>query len=519
MRSGSSANRTPVLCALGPEEPGVILCAAPGLWSGQSVALGEDGETGSNDSVVVQVLAFCVVGLSGGTVRSADWRAVNDVPRTCYAKNGEVHLAYQVLGQGPADLLLVWGGPNHLDLLWENVHPARLLRRFTEFSRLIHLDQRGTGLSDRVPVSKLPTLEERARDIGAVMDSAGSERAVILGESDGGLSAMLFAATYPERTTGLVLWGTLARGSPDADYPWGPSPELVHGFLDAVEHSWGEPVGVELIFPSRAGDERFCSWWGRNMRAAASPAAARALMEMTVETDVRPILPAIHVPTLVMHRTGDMLFSVEGARYVARCIPDARFIEFPGQDHVFWADDDDVFAALEEFVTGQPARPRSDRVLATTLFTDIVGSTERAAAVGDRKWKHLIHGHYEFAGPLLERYDGRLVRTTGDGLLACFDGPGRAIGCAAAIRDSARSMGIEIRAGIHTGEIEVLEDDIAGIAVHIAQRVQGRAGPGEVLVSSTVKDLVAGSGLEFEDRGEHELKGVPGLWRVFAVVC
>jgi class 3 adenylate cyclase len=450
-------------------------------------------------------------------VRAADWSAVTDVPQVRFASNADVHLAYQVLGEGPPDLVLVWGGPSHLDLRWENVHVARLMRRFTSFSRLIQFDQRGTGLSDRVPVSKLPTLEERAADVAAVMDAAGSERAVILGESEGGLSAMLFAATYPERTTSLALWGTLARGSPDVDYPWAPSPELVRAYLDAMEQSWGEPFGVELVFPSMAGDEQFCSWWARNLRASASPAAARALTDMTTKTDVRPILPTIHVPTLVMHRTGDMLVSVEGARYIAESIPDARIIEFPGQDHVFYADDDDVFAVLEEFVTGQPARPRSDRVLATILFTDIVGSTERAAGVGDRKWKQLLHGHYEFAGPALERHDGRLVRTTGDGLLARFDGPSRAIGCAVEMRDGARALDLEIRAGIHTGEIEVLGEDIAGIAVHIANRVQSLADPGELLASSTAKDLVAGSAFKFEDRGEYELKGVPGRWQLFAV--
>jgi class 3 adenylate cyclase len=366
-------------------------------------------------------------------------------------------------------------------------------------------------------VSGLPTLEERAADIATVMDSVGIERAVILGESDGGLSAMFFAATFPERTQSLVLWGTLAKGSPDADYPWAPPPELVSAYLDAMEESWGQPFGIELIFPSLASDEQFRSWWGRNMRAAASPAAARAFTEMTVETDVRHILPIIRVPTLVMHRSDDMLVSVEGARYIASVIPGARFIEFPGQDHVFWAEDDEVFGALEEFVTGQPATPRSDRFLATMLFTDIVGSTERAAEVGDHKWQRLLQRHYEMAEHLLERYEGRLVKTTGDGVVAHFDGPGRAIRCAAAIRDSAPAIGVEIRAGLHTGEIERVGNDVAGIAVHMAQRVEGSARPGEALVSSTVKDLVAGSGIEFADRGEHELQGVPGSWHLYAV--
>jgi class 3 adenylate cyclase len=404
-----------------------------------------------------------------------------------------------------------------MDLQWENLRIARFLRRLAGFSRLISFDHRGTGLSDRVPLSELPTLEERAEDIGAVMDAAGSDRAVILAQGNGGPPAMLFAATHPERTTSLVLWGTFARATPDADYPWAPSPELIRAYLDAIEQNWGEPFGLELMIPSLAGDEENAAWAGRLMRAAASPTAARVFAEMMLGIDVRPILPTIHVPTLVMHRMGDMVASVDGARYIARSIRGARFLEFPGQDHVFFADEDDVFAALEEFVTGRPARPSSDRMLATMLFTDIVGSTEQAAGAGDRKWKELLDAHYDVARRLLERYEGRLVKTMGDGLLARFDGPGRAMRCALAIVERAGSMGIKIRAGLHTGEIEVAGEDIAGLAVHIAQRVQGLADPGEVLVSSAMKDLVAGSGLEFEDRGEHTLKGVPGLWRVFAV--
>jgi pimeloyl-ACP methyl ester carboxylesterase len=441
---------------------------------------------------------------------------MSGAPATRYAKSGAVHLAYQVLGDGPTDLVLVWGGPNHLDMMWENVHAARVLRRLASFSRLIHFDQRGTGLSDRVPVEKLPTLEERAADIAAVMDAAGSERAVILGESDGGLAAMLFAATTPERTRGLALWGTIARGAPDDDYPWAPSPELVRAYLDAMEEQWGEPFGLELSFPSLANDEQFRSWWGRNMRAAASPAAARAYTEMTLQTDVRPLLGSIHVPTLVMHRTGDQLVSVDGARFIAASIPDARFLEFPGDDHVFRAEDDDVFVALEEFVTGQPARWHTERVLATVLFTDIVGSTERAAAVGDRAWNDLLVAHHGVVRRQLELYRGREVDVAGDGFFATFDGPARAIRCACAIRDALRDIGIDIRAGVHTGEVEMTDDGVRGIAVHIGARVGAKAGAGEVLVSRTVADLIAGSDITLHDRGEWELKGVPGAWRLFA---
>jgi pimeloyl-ACP methyl ester carboxylesterase len=441
---------------------------------------------------------------------------VTDVPQVRFATNGDVHLAYQVLGEGQHDLVLVWGGPNHLDLLWENPHTARVLRRLSAFSRLIHFDQRGTGLSDRFPVSELPTLEERAADIEAVMDAAGSERAVILGESDGGVSAMLFAATHPERTMGLALWGTLARGSPDADYPWAPSPELAHAYLDAMEQNWGEPFGIELVAPSLASDEQFCSWWGRNMRAAASPAAARAFTEMTMSTDVRPILPTIHVPTLVMHRTEDMLYDVGGSRYIADSIPEARFLEFPGQDHVFMADEDDVFAALEEFVTGEPARPRSDRVLATALFVDIVESTDRAVELGDRGWRDLLESHYALVRRELDRFDGREVDTAGDGLFAAFDGPGRAVSCACAIREVTRPLGIEVRAGLHTGECELINGKLGGLAVHIAARVAACAEPGEVLVSRTINDLVAGSGIRMADRGTHTLKGIPDSWQLYS---
>jgi class 3 adenylate cyclase len=441
---------------------------------------------------------------------------VAEVPRVRFATNEGVHLAYQVLGDGPHDLVLIWGGPNHLDLLWENPRVARLLERFTTFSRLIHFDQRGTGLSDRIPVEELPTLEERAADVVAVMDAAGSDRAAILGESDGGLSAMYFAATYPERAASLIVWGSLARGAPDVDYPWAPNPDVTRAYLDAMEQHWGEPIGIELVFPSLAGDEAFRRWWGRNMRAAASPAAARALAEMTMQTDVRPILSSIHVPTLIMHRTGDLLLAVEGARYIADQIPGARFAEFAGEDHVFWSDDDDVLAMLEEFVTGEPARLPVERVLATALFVDIVGSTEKAVALGNRTWRDLLESHLALARRQLERHGGREIDTAGDGLFAAFDGPGRAVAGACAIRDDARAHGLDVRAGLHTGECELIDGKIGGLAVHIAARVAGCAQPGEVLVSRTIRDLVAGSGIELSDRGIHTLKGIPDRWQLYA---
>jgi class 3 adenylate cyclase len=291
---------------------------------------------------------------------------------------------------------------------------------------------------------------------------------------------------------------------------------LAHSYLDAMEQNWGEPFGIELFAPSLAGDEQFRSWWGRNMRAAVSPAAARAFTEMTMGTDVRPILPTIHLPTLVMHRTGDMLYDVGGARYIAESIPDARFVEFAGEDHVFMADEDDVFAALEEFVTGEPARPRSDRVLATALFVDIVESTNRAVELGDRGWRDLLESHYSVVRRELDRFDGREIDTAGDGLFAAFDGPGRGVSCACAIRESTRPLGIEVRAGLHTGECELINGKLGGLAVHIAARVAACAEPGEVLVSRTINDLVAGSGIRMADRGTHTLKGIPDSWQLYS---
>jgi pimeloyl-ACP methyl ester carboxylesterase len=442
--------------------------------------------------------------------------AVGDSPPVRFARNGDVHLAYQVIGDGPRDLVLVWGGPNHLDMLWENSHTRRLLQRYSAFARLIHFDQRGTGLSDRLSVDEVPTLEERAGDIEAVMDAAGSEKAAIFGESDGGLSAMFFAATHPERATSLVLWGTLARGSPADDYPWAPSTELVEAYLDAMERNWGEPFGIELSAPSLADDQFFRSWWGRNLRAAASPSAARAFTRVAIDTDVRPILPSIHVPTLVMHRTGDLMFSVDGGRYIAESIAGARFVEFSGADHLLLADDDDALAEIEEFVTGEPPRPRSNRVLATALFVDIVESTNRAVELGDRGWGELLEAHQVLFRRELDRFDGQEVDTAGDGLFAAFDGPGRAVSCACAIRDATRTLGLEVRVGLHTGECELIGGKLGGLAVHIAARVASVAEAGEVLVSRTIKDLVAGSGIDLTDRGSHTLKGIPDTWQLYA---
>ena len=434
-------------------------------------------------------------------------------PETKYAKSGDVNIAYQVVGDGPLDLVLVPGFASHVEYAWEDPSFARFLRRLASFSRLILFDKRGTGLSDRVSVTELPTLEQRMDDVRAVMDAVGAERAALLGVSEGGPMSTLFAATYPERTTALVLYGAFAGLS-----ELQPSPEQMKPFLDAMERNWGQGFGIGLFAPSMAGDESCRQWWARFERLACSPGAAVALLRMNMEIDIRHILPAIRVPTLVLHRAGDRAVSVEQGRYMAEHISGAKYVELPGDDHAPWSGDQDaILGEIEEFLTGVRPGPEPDRVLATVLFTDIVGSTERAVKLGDRRWRDLLDGYYAVARKELGRFRGREVKTMGDGLLATFDGPARGIRCACAVSDAARQIGIETRAGLHTGECEMMGDDVGGIAVHIGARVAAMAGAGQVLVSSTVKDLVAGSGLQFEDRGSHTLKGVADEWRLFAV--
>jgi class 3 adenylate cyclase/alpha-beta hydrolase superfamily lysophospholipase len=439
-------------------------------------------------------------------------------PETRYAKSGDLHIAYQVVGEGPLDLVLVHGWVSHIEHAWDYPPFAHCLMRLASFARLIHFDKRGTGLSDRV--AELPSLEQRMDDLRAVMDAAGSEQAVLFGYSEGGPMAALFAATYPGRTAALIMYASYARRVRAPDYPWGPTPEERLAELDSIEQWWGRPGGqVATRAPSHADDPRYREWFATYLRRSASPGAALALARMNLEIDVRPVLPAIRVPTLILHRVGERELPVAGARYLATWIPGARYVELPGDDHSLWAGDSDaIIDEVEEFVTGVRPAPEPDRVLATVLFTDIVGSTQRAAALGDRRWRELLDAHHAAVRRELARFRGREVKTTGDGFLAAFDGPARAVRCAAAIRDAVRQLGIEIRAGLHTGEVELLGDDVGGIAVHIGARVAAEAGPGEVLVSSTVKDLVAGSGLEFDDRGARALKGVPGEWRLFAVV-
>jgi class 3 adenylate cyclase len=435
-------------------------------------------------------------------------------PENRYAKSGDVNIAYQVVGEGPLDLVLIPGFVSHLDIDWDGPGNSHFLRRLASFSRLIRFDKRGTGLSDRP--GGLPDLETRMDDVRAVMDAVGSERAALLGYSEGGPMSVLFAATYPERTAALVLYGTYAkRHEPDDDYPWVATREERLAYADEIERGWGEEADLGTMAPN--ADESLVRWWRARARASASPGAAKALILMNSQIDVRDVLPAVQAPTLVLHRAGDRDSRLEEGRYIADRIPGARFVELEGEDHVPFINPDQIVDEVEEFLTGVRRGPEPDRVLATVLFTDIVGSTERATEVGDRAWRDLLERHHAVVRTALARFQGREVDTAGDGFLATFDGPARAIRCAGAIRSSVRDLGLEVRSGLHTGECELLGDKVAGVAVHTGARVAALARPGEILVSRTVKDLVAGSGIDFEERGEHELKGVPGEWQLYAV--
>jgi class 3 adenylate cyclase len=435
-------------------------------------------------------------------------------PETRYARSGDVNIAYQVAGEGPPDLVLVPGFVSHLDIDWEGPGYARFLDRLASLSRLIRFDKRGTGLSDRP--GGLPDLETRMDDVRAVMDAADCRRAALLGYSEGGPMCCLFAATYPERTSALVLYGTYAkRRDPDSDYPWAATWEERQAYADRVERDWGEEADLGRMLPH--ADEAMMRWWRSRARAAASPGAARALILMNSQIDIRHVLPTIRVPTLVLHRSGDLDSRPEEGRYIADRIPGALFVQLAGDDHMVSIDPDQILDEVEEFLTGARPAPEPDRVLATVLFTDLAGSTERAAQLGDRRWRDLLETHNAEVRRQLDRFHGREVGTAGDGFLAVFDGPARAIRCAVAIRRAVEALGLEMRAGLHTGECELIDEKVGGIAVHTGARVATRARPGEVLVSSTVKDIVAGSGIAFEDRGVHELKGVPGAWGLFAV--
>jgi len=437
-------------------------------------------------------------------------------PETRYAKSGDLNIAYQVVGDGPRDLIYVPGWISNVELNWEEPALAHVLERLSSFSRLILFDKRGTGLSDPVPQDRLPTLEERMDDVRAVLDAVESKQTAVFGFSEGGLMSVLFAATYPERTTALVLFGVFAKRLWSPDYPWAPKPDDREREIAELERNWSERMDLDQLVPSE--DDAFKARLATYFRRSASPGAAAALMRMNTQLDVRDELPAVHAPTLVLHRTDDRDASVEEGRWIAARIPGATFVELPGDAHTLWAGNtDEVVDEIEEFLTGVRRGPEPNRVLATVLFTDIVGSTEQATKLGDWRWRQLLGRHHELVREQLERFHGREVDTAGDGFLATFDGPARAIRCASAIETGIRALGLEVRAGVHTGECELFGDTVAGLAVHTGARVASLAGPGEVLVSQTVKDLVAGSGIEFEDRGSHELKGVPGEWRVYAV--
>ncbi len=438
-------------------------------------------------------------------------------PVTRYAKSGDVHIAYQVVGEGPIDLVFVPGFVSHVEASWQTPNREKFFSRLASFSRLILFDKRGTGLSDRS--SQLFTLEQRMDDVRAVMDAVGSERAAVFGISEGGPMSILFAATYPERTSALVMYGTYAKRAWAEDHPFGWKDEDWEKFFTNVERHWGTPRGIDLNVwaPSVASDERTSSNVAAYMRAAASPGAVKAVMQMNREIDVRNVLPTVRVPTLIAHRTGDRNISIEQARYMAERMPNARFVELPGEDHMLWfGDRETLLGEVEEFLTGVRHDPEPDRVLATVLFSDIVDATKRAAELGDRQWRDLLAAHHSLIRKELGRFRGLEIDTAGDGFFATFDGPARAIRCAEAIQNAVTQLGLTIRTGLHTGECEVMDDKVTGIAVHIGARVMSYAKPGEVLVSSTVKDLVAGSGIGFVDRGEYKLKGVPGKWRIFA---
>jgi class 3 adenylate cyclase len=438
-------------------------------------------------------------------------------PETKYARLGGDRIAYQVLGEGPPDLVLAPRSFGHIDIAWEDPGITLFLRTLASFCRLILFDRRGTGPSDPLPLDSLPPWESYAEELEAVLDEVGCEQVAIMAELDAGPTALLFAGTRPERTSALVLVHTSARFAAASDYPIGATPEAVEAAVAQFDRLWGSDQMAALLVPSRAGDARFLRWFAKWQRASVSPRVAQMFLRAMVEVDVRPVLPLVQAPTLVLHRTGFGLVPITHGRNLADHIAGARLVELPGSDvDLCWETSELALDGIQEFLTGVRGSAEPSRVLATVLFTDIVGSTERAARLGDRRWRELLEVHDEVASRLVEQFNGQLVKTTGDGILATFDGPGRAIRCAATMRDELAGIGLQLRAGLHTGEIDLRDGDVGGIAVHIAARVMAAAGPGEILTSRTVRDLVVGSDITLDDRGTQPLKGVEGAWQLFA---
>ncbi|MBR9999378.1 MAG: adenylate/guanylate cyclase domain-containing protein [Cyclobacteriaceae bacterium] len=439
--------------------------------------------------------------------------------KTQYAKSGKVHIAYQVVGSTDRpDLVLVPGWVSNIEAFWDYPSMARFLNRLSGFSRLILFDKRGTGLSDRVNDAELPTLEERMDDVRAVMDAAGSDRAALFGYSEGGPMSILFAATYQARTTSLICYGTYAKRQWAADYPWAPTEEKRNAWLKMLETEWGSVTDLSSMAPSVADDPGFRAWWSSFLRRSISPSAVLALGRMNTLIDVRDVLPAVRVPTLIIHRSGDQDAQLAEGKYIAERIPGAQFIQLDGDDHLPWIGDiDSILNPIQLLITGNPPAPSMDRVLMTVLLVDIVDSTSHAARLGDHQWLSLLEIFHTAARKEIERLRGNFIKSTGDGVLATFDGPARATWCACALRDAARGLKIELRAGLHTGEIQLIQSDVGGIAVHVASRVMAEAGPGEVWTTSTVRDLVSGSGIIFRELGTYSLKGTSREWQLYRV--
>jgi class 3 adenylate cyclase len=440
------------------------------------------------------------------------------LPETRYARAGGAHIAYQVLGHGQVDIVLADQWFSHMDGQWDVPPIAEFRRRLSSFSRLIMFDKRGIGLSDPVPIDRLPTIEEWIDDLRAVMDEVASERAALVTNIGGAIMALVCAAAFPDRLSSLVVVDGFARYLAAPDYPIGGTAEEKDRALQITESKHGRALMLDLFARSMASDDELREAFARYERQSASPGVATAMLRLIYESDVRDVLPTIRIPTLVMHHAGAELLPPALGRYIADHVANARYVELPGADSLIWAGGaETIVAEIQEFVTGAKPIPETTRVLSTVLFTDIVDSTSRAGELGDERWRALLAEHDRLTRAELERGSGREIKTTGDGFLATFDGPARAIRTALAIRDAVRAIGFEVRAGLHTGEIELVPDDVAGVGVHIGSRIASLAGPGEVFVSSTVKDLVAGSGIAFDDRGSHVLKGIPDAWRVFAV--